>query len=49
MIGEGYGYMKELAETMREVQVALVTAKMSGDSQIGDIPSNEQNLIISFR
>ena len=49
MIGEGYGYMKELAETMRDVQVALITANMTGNTQQGDIFADEKSITISFK
>lgn len=49
MIGEGYGCMKELASTMREVQVALITARLTGETQKGEIDANEGKLVIVFR
>ena len=48
MIGEGYGYMEELSSTMRQAQVALVVARLDGDTQQGRIAASETHFTISF-
>ena len=48
MIGEGYGYMEELAQTMRQAQVALVVARLDGATQQGRIDASETHLTVSF-
>jgi hypothetical protein len=48
MIGEGYGYMKGLAEATLMAQVAIASARLEGMTQKGDIEGAEDSLTIVF-
>ena len=49
MIGEGYGYMEDIAATMREAQLAIMTARMAGETQRGSMDGREDSLTIAFK
>ena len=49
MIGEGYGYMKELADVMGQAQVAIVSSRLDGENQVGEFKGTETSLKLSLR
>lgn len=48
MIGEGYGYMTELAKTTLQVQGAIAGARLEGETQKGTIEGSEDSIKIVF-
>ena len=48
MIGEGYGYMEELAATFRHAQGAIINATLESETQKGKIEGSPASIKIVF-